>query len=64
MDREERETEFRDGRLAALYCSPTMELGVDIFDLAAVHMRNAPPLLPTMHNGVAVPVEAGDRRWS
>jgi Putative DNA-binding domain/Domain of unknown function (DUF1998)/Helicase conserved C-terminal domain len=43
MDREERETEFREGRLAALYCSPTMELGVDISDLAAVHMRNVPP---------------------
>jgi len=43
VDREEREQEFRAGRLAALYCSPTMELGVDISDLAAVHMRNVPP---------------------
>ncbi len=42
-DREEREQEFREGKLAALYCSPTMELGVDISDLAAVHMRNVPP---------------------
>ena len=25
-----REAAFRDGRLAALFCSPTMELGVDI----------------------------------
>jgi len=43
LDREERERDFREGRLAALYCSPTMELGVDISDLAAVHMRNVPP---------------------
>ncbi|MGI8826222.1 MAG: DEAD/DEAH box helicase [Chloroflexota bacterium] len=43
LDREEREEEFREGKLAALYCSPTMELGVDISDLAAVHMRNVPP---------------------
>jgi superfamily II DNA/RNA helicase len=43
IDREEREQDFRDGKLAALYCSPTMELGVDISDLAAVHMRNVPP---------------------
>ncbi len=42
-DREEREQDFTAGRLAALYCSPTMELGVDISDLAAVHMRNVPP---------------------
>jgi len=38
-----RETEFRAGRLPALFCSPTMELGVDIADLSAVHMRNIPP---------------------
>ncbi|MGH2442646.1 MAG: helicase-related protein, partial [Chloroflexota bacterium] len=42
-DRIQREEEFRNGRLAALFCSPTMELGVDISDLAAVHMRNVPP---------------------
>lgn len=29
--------------LSALFCSPTMELGVDISDLSIVHMRNAPP---------------------
>src|SRR5205814_8015399 len=32
-DRERREDEFRYGRLAALFCSPTMELGIDIADL-------------------------------
>lgn len=42
-DREERESLFRDGKLPALFCSPTMELGVDIRDLSAVHLRNVPP---------------------
>ena len=42
-DREVREKQFRDGTLSALFCSPTMELGVDISDLDAVHMRNVPP---------------------
>ena len=41
--REEREEAFRDGRLKILYCSPTMELGVDIADLNVVNMRNVPP---------------------
>lgn len=38
-----REDRFRDGDLATLFCSPTMELGVDIADLNAVHLRNIPP---------------------
>ena len=42
-DRREREISFRSGQLAALFCSPTMELGVDISDLNVVHMRNVPP---------------------
>ena len=41
--REERETEFRAGRLPVMFCSPTMELGVDIADLNAVNLRNVPP---------------------
>ena len=42
-DREEREEQFRAGTLPLLYCSPTMELGVDIASLNAVGMRNVPP---------------------
>lgn len=42
-DREEREKRFRDGKLPLLYCSPTMELGVDIRTLNVVNMRNIPP---------------------
>lgn len=41
--RMEREELFRQGKLAALFCSPTMELGIDIHDLVAVHLRNLPP---------------------
>ncbi len=42
-DRVERENRFRAGHLPILFCSPTMELGVDIRDLNAVNMRNVPP---------------------
>jgi len=42
-DRIEREGRFREARLPILYCSPTMELGVDIAELNAVNMRNVPP---------------------
>ncbi len=41
--REERENRFRSGALKCLFCSPTMELGIDISDLQMVHMRNMPP---------------------
>ncbi len=40
IDREDR---FRRAALPILYCSPTMELGVDIAELNAVNMRNIPP---------------------
>ena len=40
IDREDR---FRKGLLPILYCSPTMELGVDIAELNTVNMRNIPP---------------------
>jgi ATP-dependent helicase YprA (DUF1998 family) len=40
LDREER---FRAGKLPLLYCSPTMELGIDISDLNVVNLRNIPP---------------------
>jgi superfamily II DNA/RNA helicase len=41
--RELREQNFRKGELPLLFCSPTMELGVDIASLNAVMMRNVPP---------------------
>lgn len=41
--REDREKRFREGQLPILYCSPTMELGVDIASLNVVNMRNVPP---------------------
>jgi len=41
--REKREEDFRAGLLPVLYCSPTMELGIDISDLNVVGMRNVPP---------------------
>ncbi|MCM2580543.1 DEAD/DEAH box helicase [Streptomyces meridianus] len=42
-EREQREEAFRKAELKLLYCSPTMELGVDISSLNAVMMRNVPP---------------------
>lgn len=38
-----REEQFRAGEISSLFCSPTMELGIDIADLNIVHMRNVPP---------------------
>ncbi|GIH68124.1 protein kinase domain-containing protein [Sphaerimonospora thailandensis] len=42
-ERERREKAFAKADLKLLYCSPTMELGVDIAELNAVMMRNVPP---------------------
>ena len=41
--RQDREKLFRAGDLPVLYCSPTMELGVDIAQLNLVNLRNVPP---------------------
>jgi ATP-dependent helicase YprA (DUF1998 family)/very-short-patch-repair endonuclease len=41
--RQDREDAFRAARLPILYCSPTMELGVDIKQLNVVNLRNVPP---------------------
>lgn len=38
-----REQQFREGDFPVMYCSPTMELGIDIKDLSVVGMRNVPP---------------------
>ena len=43
LDRQEREKDFSEAALPVLYCSPTMELGVDIKNLSAVGLRNVPP---------------------
>jgi hypothetical protein len=42
-DRQDREQRFSTAELPVLYCSPTMELGVDIKSLNVVGMRNVPP---------------------
>ncbi|HLH71037.1 MAG TPA: DEAD/DEAH box helicase [Candidatus Dormibacteraeota bacterium] len=42
-DRLRREEAFRRAELPVLFCSPTMELGVDIAELNVVGMRNVPP---------------------
>jgi very-short-patch-repair endonuclease len=41
--REAREKAFADAKLPILFCSPTMELGVDIRLLNVVNLRNVPP---------------------
>jgi superfamily II DNA/RNA helicase len=43
MDRIEREEKFRKGEISTMFCSPTMELGIDIANLNIVHLRNVPP---------------------
>jgi superfamily II DNA/RNA helicase len=43
LDRQDREHDFSEAALPVLYCSPTMELGVDIDALSAVGLRNVPP---------------------
>ena len=43
VEREIREKQFREGEFPILYCSPTMELGIDIKDLSVVGLRNVPP---------------------
>ena len=42
-EREKREENFRCAKLPVMFCSPTMELGVDISELNTVYMRNVPP---------------------
>jgi len=42
-ERQRREDLFRENKLPVLFCSPTMELGIDISSLNVVGMRNVPP---------------------
>ena len=60
--REEREKEFRRADLPVLYCSPTMELGVDISELNVVNLRNIPPTPANYAQRAAAQVGAGSRR--
>jgi ATP-dependent helicase YprA (DUF1998 family) len=41
--RQDREQRFKTAQLPILFCSPTMELGVDIASLNVVNLRNVPP---------------------
>ena len=41
--RKDREERFKKAELKVLFCSPTMELGVDISELNVVSLRNVPP---------------------
>lgn len=43
QSREKREDDFKTAKLPVLFCSPTMELGVDISQLNYVYLRNVPP---------------------
>ncbi|MDC3958545.1 DEAD/DEAH box helicase [Polyangium jinanense] len=43
MQKELRDADEANRFLPVLFCSPTMELGVDISTLNAVHLRNVPP---------------------
>ena len=41
--RQKREKLFGEAKLPIMFCSPTMELGVDIKELNVVNLRNVPP---------------------
>jgi ATP-dependent helicase YprA (DUF1998 family) len=43
VERVDRELRFGKAELPVLFCSPTMELGIDIKELNVVNMRNVPP---------------------
>lgn len=47
---------FVNGKINALSCSTTFEMGVDVGSLETVYMRNVPPSPQTMCNVPVVPV--------
>ena len=62
--REDREDAFREGRLPVLYCSPTMELGVDIKELDVVVFATSLRALRTTLSAAAGRVVADSLRSS
>ena len=62
--RQQREERFRSADLPILFCSPTMELGVDIAQLNVVNMRNVPPTPANYASAVAGQVVADNQPWS
>jgi Lhr-like helicase len=58
-ERERREERFRAGTLPVLFCSPTMELGVDIAALNTVYMRNVPPTPANYGDAQKLPLQGG-----
>ncbi len=56
--------QIRRDSISALFCSPTMELGVDIGGLSVVHMRNAPPNPANYASDQDVRAVVVKERWS
>lgn len=61
--RQERERRFSTADLPVLYCSPTMELGVDIRSLNVVGMRNVPPTPANYAQRSGRAGRSGSRLW-